>query len=176
MGIRSLILGLSVLSVLLCGCQGKQDPPKKTGHGVQQPVANADMKDAGMVAAVKKSVFDVNKSKAVGKAIDDYRYFTGREWKETKAQNGTIYVDFIGVLDPHEIAASLKKDGVVARSVNLKFVIKPGGTCFVGMITLYDTRKDGVVSFLPVTDVAGVMNAIYANAELPDVATGSDSP
>ena len=164
---RLLIAVLCVLSALLCGCQGKQDLQKKTGHGEQPPAIQADKEDTGMVGVIKRKVFDVNKSKPVGKAIDDYRYFTRREWKETDAQNGTVYVDFVGGLDPKMIDAGLKTGGIVARSVNIKFVIKPDGTCFVGMITLYDTKTDGKSYSIPVTAVAGVMNAIYANTELP---------
>jgi hypothetical protein len=76
-------------------------------------------------------------------------------------------VDFFGTLDPSELDDGLKKNGVVARSVNVKFVVKLNGTCFVGMVTLYDTKSDGKVYPVPVTGVAGIMNAIYANTKLP---------
>jgi hypothetical protein len=166
-----------MLSAMLCGgCNGGAEPPKKSFHGAQKPVVETDNKDAGMVGIVKKAVFDVNKSKPVGKAIEDYRYFTKREWQETGAKNGTTYVDFFGSLDPKEIDASVNKDGVVARSVNIKFVVKQDGTCFVGMVTMYDTRNDGNTYPVQVIDIAGAMNAIYANTKLPPVSVSSDSP
>jgi hypothetical protein len=169
MGMKLLIAVLCVCSALLCGCQGKQDIQKKSGHGEQQPSLTTEKKSERMISVVKKAVFDVNKSKPVGKAMDEYQYFTKREWQETDAQNRTIYVDFIGDLDPKELSADSKKAGVVARSVNIKFVVKSDGTYFVGMITQYDTKSDGKVYPLPMTDVAGVMNAIYANKELPQL-------
>jgi hypothetical protein len=167
MPMRVLISALCILFAVLCGCEGKKDSQEKGGRGAQKPAIETEKNDGRMVGVVKKAVFDVNKTKPVGKAIDDYRYFTMRDWRETDAQNGTIYVDFIGGLDPKVIDAGLKKGGVVARAINVKFVVKPDGTCFVGMITLYDTKTDGKISPIPVTAVAEVMNAIYANTELP---------
>ncbi|HXE98512.1 MAG TPA: hypothetical protein VN642_19070 [Dongiaceae bacterium] len=154
---------------MLCGCKGGAEPQKSTVHGEQKPVIQADKEDPGMVGVIKRKVFDENKSKSVGKAMDEYQYFTSREWKETAAQNGTIYVDFIGGLDQKVISAASRQEGVIARTVNVKFVVKMDGTCFVGVITKYDTKTDGKVYPLPVTDVAGVMNAIYANKELPQL-------
>jgi len=178
MGMRLLILVSCMLSGLLSGgCKGKAEPPKKGVHGEQQPVTGqSGMKKEGMIGIVKKAVFDANNSKPVGKVLEDYRFFTGREWKQTDAKNGTIYVDFFGTLDPGEIPAPFRKEGVVNRNVNVKFVVKEDGTCFVGMVTLYDTRTDGNTYPVQVTDVVGVMNAIYANAKLPPVSGGSDSP
>jgi|SRR6185369_8378103 len=168
MGMRQLILVVWALLVLLTsGCKGGAESQKKAGHEVQKPAIEAAKEDSGMIGVIKRKVFDVNKSKPVGKAIDDYSFFIKREWQETDAKNGTIYVDFVGELDPKELAPGLKKDGVIARSVNIKFVVKSDGSYFVGMITLSDTTTDGKIYPVQLTNVDRVMKAIYANTELP---------
>jgi hypothetical protein len=167
MGVNQFIAALSVLFVLLCGCKSEVNPQKRAGQGEPQPTVAAVKNDPGMIGVVRKTGFGINKSQPVGKALDDYRYFTKRAWQETDAKNGTIYVDFIGELDPKALAGDLKKEGVVARSVNVKFVVKTNGDCFVGMITLYDTTSAGKGYPLVVSNVDGVMNAIYANTEFP---------
>lgn len=167
MVIRQSVLVLCILFAVLCGCQGGKEPQNNAGHAAQNPAVKADKKAFNMVDVVKNSVRDKKKSKPVGKAFDDYRFFTKREWKETTAQNQTVYVDFVGLLDSKVIDAKAKREGVVDMAVDIKFVVKPNGTNFVGMITFYDTKNGGKKYPVPLPAVAGVMNAIYANVELP---------
>ena len=167
MGRLLLILVLCMLFAVLSGCQERKEPPKNSAHGANSPAVKADMKAYDMVDVVKNSVSDKKKTKSVGKAFDEYPFFTKREWKKTTAQNQTVYVDFVGLLDTKVIDARAKKEGVVDMAVDIKFVVKPDGTNFVGMITFYDTKTGGKTYPVPLPAVAGVMNAIYANAELP---------
>lgn len=167
MGKLLLISVLCMSFAVLNGCQERKEPLNKNVHGASIPDVESGTKAATLVDVIKNTVFNENKSKSVGKAFDEYQFFTRREWKETRSQNLTVYVDFIGLLDAKVIDARAKKEGVDDMAVNVKFVVKPDGSCFVGMITLYDTKNGGKEYPVPLPAIAGVMDAIYANTGLP---------
>ena len=102
----------------------------------------------------------------VGKAFDDYSHVTKKEWKETHAANGKIYIDFTGWLEGISLGIDAVKKGISQQGIEVKFVINPDGTLFVGMVSRLEATTDGKVSAHPLENGKAVLDSIYANKEI----------
>ncbi len=162
---RKFILLITILAAFwgLSACSNNSDSSHtetstdKSGH--------AKSAGPGIVEALKKKALDNYPSTTIGAAFEGYKYFAKKEWKETDTQHGKIYIDFIGWLDSKTINP-LKKSDVADRGIDVKFVINPDGTFFVGMISKVEVKTDGKVYATPVEESRQMLELIYANKEL----------
>ena len=132
---------------------------------VQQEKAPAAPKE-GVVGVIKEMKLAEYPSATIGSALDRYAYFDKREWKESDASNGKIYVDFLGWFKTGTLDAAAAKNGVTARGVAAKFVINSDGTFYLAMVSKVESGADGRITAYPLPDKKGVMDAIYANRQV----------
>jgi hypothetical protein len=164
-----LIITMCTLSLLVTACtKGGTDGAggPKTEQKQAQPVNKADSDKVGIVAAIKGRKLTDFKTLTIGEAFDNYPYFDKRKWKESRTDNGKIYVDFWGWFKDSALDAASKKNGVVARGVEVKFVINPDGDFYLAMISRTETSADGTEHDYPIDDKQGILKAIYANKEI----------
>ncbi|TWJ32960.1 hypothetical protein JN12_00371 [Geobacter argillaceus] len=154
------------LSVIACS---KNDTKNTDEYPAENQVDKSNAKGitgSGIADALKDKTLAGYESTTIGTAFDSYKYFTKKEWKETSAQNGKIYIDFIGWVGTNALDAVSIKDGVSARGIDVKFVINPDGSFFVGMVSKIDAKTDGTFYSYPLEDSAGLLTKIYANKEI----------
>ncbi|WP_145017505.1 hypothetical protein [Geobacter argillaceus] len=154
------------MSVIACS---KNDTKNTDEYPAENQVDKSNAKGitgSGIADALKDKTLAGYESTTIGTAFDSYKYFTKKEWKETSAQNGKIYIDFIGWVGTNALDAVSIKDGVSARGIDVKFVINPDGSFFVGMVSKIDAKTDGTFYSYPLEDSAGLLTKIYANKEI----------
>jgi hypothetical protein len=122
--------------------------------------------DSGLAKALKAVTLPNYPSMTFGAAVEKYRYFTKREWKETRSSNGKIYVDFTGWLKNHEFDFSSAKNGISARAVGVKFLVNPDGRYGAVMASRVELKTDGNFYSYPMEDLQGILNKIYENKEI----------
>jgi hypothetical protein len=118
--------------------------------------------ETGLAKVLKNVKLPSHPSKTFGEAVDSYRYFSKKEWKETHSSNGKVYVDFTGWLKKN----SLDFSEVSERGVGIKFLVKPDGNYAVVMVSKLEIKTDGKMFSDPQSDISGILNKLYKNVEL----------
>lgn len=167
------LVSLACLAALaLAGCSkgGDGAPEKKAASEQKAAVGNEskaangkDAKTPGFVGVIKGATLDALKSKTIGEAIDGYQYFETRDWNESRVANGRVMVVFYGRLKESSISDVDKRAGVVARGMDIKFVIGRDGAYNIESISRYDTLRDGKLQGYAVADFGTVLPKIYRN-------------
>jgi hypothetical protein len=130
-------------------------------HGNAQGSSNIKLLDV-----LKNQKLEHYSAVTIGKAFDNYKYFSKVAWKESPATNGKIYFDCTGMIKKKMFTLDKSWDDVAFREVEVKFVVNPSGEYGVVMATRIDMKKDGQVVRLPLADLKGLLNSIYANKEI----------
>jgi hypothetical protein len=163
------VILIAAVSLSVGGCTQKEaeKPPKEipanpSMHGAATPAEKGE----GFVGVVKKQHLPNYPTTSVGTAFEGYRYFTKKEWSESRNTKGTVYVDFSGWLvkstfDPRSI-----KDAVAARGVQVKFVIYENGSFGVAMVSKIEAKTDGKLYVYPLENSKALLDSIYANQEI----------
>lgn len=157
---------LIVVVMLVCvpmSAMSKEGARSYQFHGaVTETPGNPADGEAGLAKAVKKVKLPNYQSKTFGEAVDSYRYFSKKGWKETHSSNGKVYVDFTGWLknSPFDTRA------VSARGIGIKFLVKSDGNYAVVMVSKVEIRTDGNVYSEPLPDVSTILNKLYGNVEI----------
>ncbi|GAB7026492.1 hypothetical protein [Geotalea toluenoxydans] len=134
--------------------------------GVQSPHAtagNSRSGTTGMTGVIQRASLPDYKAMTIGEAFGKYGYLKKKEWRETRAANGNIFIDFTGYVPAGWFDFKMKKAGVSARGLEVKFVIYPDGAYGLGMVSNVEVRTDGKIYRTPRTDAKTVLDAIYAN-------------
>lgn len=168
------MLLISVFSVFLFACSDNANEKtvsstklKKgdiTMHPELKPRAGEEK--SGLAEAIKKQTLPDYPTKTIGKAFGEYSYFSKKEWNESFAGRGKIYVDFIGwskpsLFDPQDI-----KNGISAKGIAIKFVINPEAPFYIGMVSKVEVKTDGKTYTYPLPDVKAIIDSIYENKEI----------
>jgi hypothetical protein len=101
--------------------------------------------------------------------FDSYKYATTKEWRETITSNGIIYVDYVCQLDASSLSDAVKNDGVVQRSLYMKFSIRDNGEAYVALITVIDTLAGGktkTTNYQGEEVMLKIVKAFYDNKEI----------
>jgi hypothetical protein len=132
------------------------------GSGVPEKPVNPASGDSGLAKAIKNVKLSNYQSKTFGEAVDSYRYFSKKEWKETYSTNGKVYVDFTGWLknSPFDTSA------VSARGIGIKFLVKADGSYAVVMVSKVEIKTDGNFYSEPLPDISAILNKLYGNIEI----------
>ena len=131
-------------------------------HGA--PVQTNPNEEQGLAGALKKAKLAGFPEKTVGAAIDEYRFFSKREWRETRTVSGKIYVDFTGWFKVGFIESI--KGGVSSRGVGVKFLVNSDGNWGAVMVSRLEQKTDGMMSNQPIEDLNGILKKIYENREI----------
>lgn len=132
-------------------------------HGASNAVGSVSQ---GMVDVIKNATLPGYGTMKIGDAFGKHRHFKNKEWKETRAANGTTYVDFIGYNPSGWFDFKAKRAGISARGIEVKFVIYPGGAYGVSMVSKVEMRTNGKTYRYPSGDVKKVLDDIYANRKI----------
>ncbi|WP_088536437.1 hypothetical protein [Geobacter sp. DSM 9736] len=153
------ILVFAALQVGACSRNESETLTNKKGtpafHGVNDTSAGSSQ---GFVAIIKGATLADYRTATIGKATDDYRYFTRREWSETRSENGKVYVDFSGWFDGKRVINGLAADGV-----EVKFVIEPTGEFYVAMVSGLQGNAGAGITRHPLAQIKPVLESIYSN-------------
>ncbi len=156
-------------ALLLVGACSKNDSKVVGVHGAnphgQQDNAT-DSPELGFADVIKSKKLADYSTSSIGDAFGTYRFFDKREWRETKSSDGKVYVDFWGWFNAAVLDDASTKNGIVARGVEVKFVIYPDGAFNLAMISKIEARTDDKVYVYPLADKKRIMDAIYTNKEL----------
>lgn len=155
------------LSLAIGGCN---KPPENTQR--KQPAApsvhgpsvtpSATAQEEGLATELKKKKLAKFPSATIGTAFEEYPNFTKREWRQTNVATGKIIVDFTGWLDKSAAQAISNKEGLTAIGIQVKFVVEPDGSFFVGMVSKVGVNANGQAVVVPVEDSTYVLKSIYA--------------
>lgn len=137
--------------------------PEMKVHGGESA---KDSDSAGFKDVVKKQTLPTYPAMTVGKAFDGYSHLVKKEWKETQASNGTIYIDFTGWFQGNSLGIDAIKKGISQQGIEVKFVINREGVLFVGMVSKLEATTDGKVNAYPLSEAKTVIDSIYANREI----------
>jgi hypothetical protein len=153
---------LGVVSVFAGGCSkgGAEGTGKQVSLHAQGQ--KPDVSSKGLAGALKDKRLGEYTATTIGQAFDSYQHFEKREWRETASSNGKSYVDFWGWFNAGALDAATKND-IVARGVEVKFVINPDGEFYVAMISRLESFADGRKILHPLADKKSILDAIYAN-------------
>lgn len=137
--------------------------------GSLSPHGSGNTKTAlqGMAGVIQDVTLPGYKNMKIGEAFGKYRYFKKKEWSESRGVNGNYYVDFVGSTPTSWFDFKSRKQGISARGVEVKFVIYPDGAYEVGMVSKVEVKTDGKTYRYPFGDAKSIVDAIYANREIP---------
>lgn len=118
--------------------------------------------------ALKDNKLEANSTKTIGQAFDSYTFVKKKEWRETPAQNGVYYIDYIGWLDVSPISSAALREGVVKRTLEIKFAIHEDGYTYIAMARRIEIKSDGMehVTIIDPADLSKIVAAIYENREI----------
>ncbi|MBJ6752225.1 hypothetical protein [Geomonas anaerohicana] len=102
----------------------------------------------------------------IGTAFEKYGYFKEKHWYETRGTGGNFYVDFRGSSPTGWFDFKGRRAGIAEKGVVLKFVIYPSGEYGIVMASKTVQTKDGKTTATPISNIKGVVDAIYANKKL----------
>lgn len=137
-------------------------------HGSGTPITPGDLAagDSGLAKVLKAAKLPHFQSKTFGEAIDGYRFFSKKEWKETASTRGKIYVDFTGWFKKPSFDFSSIKKGISAQGVGIKFLVTPDGAYGVVMVSQVELKTDGNIYSTPMPDISAVLKKLYGNEEI----------
>lgn len=138
-------------------------------HGTDKPEPRGSDIDgkSGFAKIVKGAKLVEYPMATIGSAFDNYRFFSKREWKETRSDNGRTYVDFTGWFKKGNLFSfdSLGK-GVSAQAVGIKFLVNSDGSFGAVMASRVELKTDGKIYSSPINNLQGILKMIYENTEI----------
>jgi len=139
----------------------------KPFHGGQDMSASA-APISPYLKSLKNNHLEVSSTKTIGEAFDAYKHVLKKEWKETATVGGTYFIDYICELNVSPISFVSLKEGVMKRSLDIKFAIREDGTTFISMASLIDIKSDGMIytTVIDPVDIKKIVTAIYENREI----------
>jgi hypothetical protein len=143
--------------------EGTTNPAMESFHSSGKDSQNAQK---GIVAVIKNAILAEYNNTKIGIAFDSYSHFKSKEWHESKGENGKYYIDFWGYNPSGWFDFDLKKKGISAQGVEVKFTVYPDGAYGVSLISKFELKKDGEVVRYPVIDKKGVLDAIFTNKKI----------
>lgn len=166
--IMSAVVLLSASLSLSAGNSANPAPPKMNGmsfHGTGASQPSVPGTESGLANSLKKSKLARFPSKTIGEAINDYRYFNKREWRETASDGGKYYVDFIGWLKPEKYnVLSMFRDST--QGVGIKFLVYPDGRYAAVMASRVEIKTDEKTYSYPLENLDEILNKLYANKKI----------
>lgn len=164
---KTILLMAVVISLALTACSresGKAGSNSKDKSGVHSPSV---AQPKTLADVLKGKTLAGYESQTIGQAFDGYRNFSSTEWKETRAEKGKIYVDFVGWLDSNTVERFSGKGGVAVKGLNVKFAIYDNGSYGVVMISRFGPAANGAMAVYPQQNIAEILASIYGNRQLP---------
>lgn len=158
----TIVFGIGACSKEGGGPNGK---PAEAKHSPHNSGGN-ESADFNLIEIVKGKSFDQNKSITIGNAFDGYKYFSRKEWKQSPASNGKIFIDFVGWYKAGILDAVVSNNRNAVKGVEVKFVITPNGEFYVAMVSKLETGADGKLVAHPMEDPKSFMDTIYTNKEM----------
>lgn len=173
----ALFIMLGVLVFGLTACTKKVDEGTATkkkrheagkshGKGSDNSIATAKTPIAD---SMKKMKLNGYQSKTVGEAFDAYSMAVAREWQEVYGRDNRYYVDYICWFDEKSVLPEHRKQAIVKRGIDIKFVVLEGGKAegeaYIAMATKLFMKADGKIQseFFKVEEVPNIVKAIYEN-------------
>jgi len=135
-------------------------------------VSGCNMLWGGDIALVKKGYLNSDKSLTVGQAFDGYKYFSSKEWKAFKTEQGRRVVEFNGIMDMNnnEVKHAIEKDiGALGGEpfsksrVMIQFVINGDNSYEISGFEVIGTLKNGKSYKKRSDNVDSVTEYIYKN-------------
>jgi len=170
---RGAVVIIMIFAFAVCGCAKEE---KNKIERVHKAAQKSDASQSGknqvtkmpIVDSLKKKKLNKNSEKTIGEVFDSYSHVVSKEWRETGTNTNKYYADYICWFDVKTISMSAIKDGVAKSGLELKFVIHEDGEAFIVMGTRVEIKNDGNLyrTILPLSDVASVVDKIYANQEI----------
>lgn len=155
---------VAVSIIFAIGFTGCIKEPKEPKNEAQNKPAQPEQLSPFIGAVTGQTLPDFGKKK-IGAVFEGYRYFTSRDWKETRSSSGKVYVDFTGLFEEQPSLAGGK--GVVKNGVQIKFVIDmKSGNFYAAMASKVDVKADGSMAYYPLEDMKKVISLIYANERI----------
>jgi hypothetical protein len=111
-------------------------------------VAGCDKLGGGDVALVKNGYLEFDKSITVGQAFEGYKFFTKKEWKAIKTEQGRKVIEFKGLLDlnnPNNNSPLFNQRKPSAVALVVRFIINADKTFEFADATMYGTVEDGSI-------------------------------
>jgi hypothetical protein len=130
--------------------------------GVPEKPVDPATGESGLAKVIKNVKLPGHPSKTFGEAVDTYRYFSKKEWKETPSSNGKVYVDFTGWLKK----SSLDLSEISIQGVGIKFLVKSDGNYAVVMVSKIEIKTDGKMFSEPLSDKSGVLDKLYKDEKI----------
>jgi hypothetical protein len=167
-----LLLVCAPLVLPACSSRDGKSVANKAVEGKNNYHASGDSSKATktpLADQIKEKKLNLSSSKTVGDVFDSYKYATKKEWLETITKSGIIYVDYICQLDAGSLSDAAKKDGIVQRSLYVKFSIRDNGEAYVALITVVDAfadRKTKTTNYQAEDVMLKIVKAIYDNKEI----------
>ncbi len=149
------------------------DTQKKTGtvHGGAandlRPIDKVvNVAASGMISVIQNATLPGYKNMKIGAVVEKYQFFNKKEWYETHASNGKVYVDFIGYFPSRWFDANAIKTKIAVRGIEVKFLIYPDGQYGIAMVSKVEIDSGGKMQKYPLEDVKSIMDAIYENKKI----------
>lgn len=168
---RFSLIALSLFIILSFGCsngpEGSQTTAPKNGspHSKGPGLQESPPRQPFVVLVAKQKLPEFS-SKTLGAMFDDYRFFSSRDWNETKTATGKVYVDFKGLFVTDALNLELVKKDIARQGVEIKFVVEPDGKFYVGMVSRIEVKTDGKMFMYPLKDGKKIVEQIYGNKEI----------
>jgi hypothetical protein len=136
-----------------------------SGDTINSRAPDTEGKNAssGMVAVIQNATLPGYTNVKIGEALEKYKYFNKKEWRETHTPNGKIYVDFIGYFPSRWFDFRAIKEKIAARGIEIKFLIYPDGQYGIAMMSKVEIDSAGKMKKYPLEEVKSIMDAIYEN-------------
>jgi hypothetical protein len=163
--VRSFVLALVIIVFSFPSIAVSKEPTggfQFHGSAIPEKAVDPSTGEIGLAKAIKGVKLPHYPSKTFGEAADSYRYFSKKEWKETRSTNGKVYVDFTGWLKH----TSPDFSDVSMRGVGIKFLVNPDGSYAVVMVSKVELKTDGKIYSDPQPDISGVLSKLYKNVEI----------
>lgn len=175
--LRTIIAITVFITIIPCVTLAKEGgaiPAEKLkGGGLQvhgspktEPKGNDTSGESGFPKILKGVKLAEFPTSTIGNAIDNYKYFVKKEWKETSSTNGRTYVDFTGWFKGNIFDFSALTGGVSARGVSIKFLVNSNGSYGVVMVSRVEIKTDGMFYSYPLDSMREILKSIYDNKEI----------
>lgn len=162
-----------LLAACLCGCARESDSSKTQAPAVAvSPLsphggaAKVPPSDKAFVGIIRGQALPGFTGKTIGTAFDEYSYFSGREWQETKNPAGKVYIDFRGLFESSGLDINSIKKGIARQGIEVKFVIEPDGAFSLAMVSKVEFTTDGNMHRYPLENGKNIIEQIYNNREI----------
>lgn len=113
----------------------------------------------GDVSLVKNGYLDFDKSITLGQALDGYKFFSKKEWKAYKTEQGRRVVEFVGEHDLNNPEFASSKEKFSKDGIMFQFVINNDDTYVLNGGKLLKETKDGKNEDVDVAQLAMILKS-----------------